>query len=371
MSKVGIMSMQRIKNYGSFLQAYALKKIIEELGHQVEFVDYHVDTTINCNNNSKKTAIKIKKLVDVLKGKVSLKYKFEFLRHKKSFSKKYNKFLNISDVYNYNPRLDTLVIGSDEVFNCLQSNPNVGYSLELFGKDNRAHRVITYAASFGNTTINRLKKFKKDKEIAFYLNNIDSISVRDNNSGHIVKKLINKKVYYNLDPVIIYDYSKDNKFNIQTNINEKYIIIYAYNGRITEEEAISIKKYADKNNCKIYSIGGIQPFADKFIDCSPFEILSYFNGAYAIITDTFHGTIFSIIEKKKFATIIRKSNNSKYGNEEKLTSLLKRFNLMDRVILNIDDIDSVANKKIDYSYVDKIILEERKNAYDYLSKNIY
>ena len=42
MSKVGILSMQRIKNYGSFLQAYGLKNVIEELGHEVEFVDYHV-----------------------------------------------------------------------------------------------------------------------------------------------------------------------------------------------------------------------------------------------------------------------------------------------------------------------------------------
>ena len=57
MNKVGILSMQRIKNYGSFLQAYGLKKIIEELGYEVEFVDYHVGEPLIGTNNSKKKFI--------------------------------------------------------------------------------------------------------------------------------------------------------------------------------------------------------------------------------------------------------------------------------------------------------------------------
>ena len=69
--------------------------------------------------------------------------------------------LGITDEMNYNPTLDCLVIGSDEVFNCIQKNSNVGYSTELFGKDNRADRLITYAASFGNTTLEKAGKVSK------------------------------------------------------------------------------------------------------------------------------------------------------------------------------------------------------------------
>ena len=54
MKKVGIMSMQRIANYGSFLQAYALKQLIEELGHKVEFVDYHVGAPVIAENADNK-----------------------------------------------------------------------------------------------------------------------------------------------------------------------------------------------------------------------------------------------------------------------------------------------------------------------------
>ena len=53
MKKIGIMSMQRIKNYGSFLQAYGLKKIIEKLGYEVEFVDYHIGEPIIKEENTK------------------------------------------------------------------------------------------------------------------------------------------------------------------------------------------------------------------------------------------------------------------------------------------------------------------------------
>ena len=68
--------------------------------------------------------------------------------------------LGITDEMNYNPTVDCLVIGSDEVFNCIQKNSNVGYSPELFGKNNHAKKLITYAASFGNTTLEKLENIK-------------------------------------------------------------------------------------------------------------------------------------------------------------------------------------------------------------------
>ncbi|MFP3823711.1 polysaccharide pyruvyl transferase family protein, partial [Streptococcus sp. TATVAM-FAB21] len=158
MKKVGIMSMQRIANYGSFLQAYALKQLIEEQGHEVQFVDYHVDATVISSEDENKIKVirKINKGLETFKQKVPLTHKISFIKHKQNFSKKYMPMLGISDKMNYNPELDCMVIGSDEVFNCIQKNTNVGYSLELFGKDNNAKKLITYAASFGNTTLEKL-----------------------------------------------------------------------------------------------------------------------------------------------------------------------------------------------------------------------
>ena len=120
----------------------------------------------------------------------------------------------------------------------------------------------------------------------------------------------------------------------------------------------------------MYSIGGAQKCADKFIDCSPFEVLGYFKNAEFIITDTFHGTIFSIIMHRNFSTIVRKSVGNEYGNEEKLTDLLKRLNLEGQIVKNIEDVEKMYNQTIDYQTTDKIILEERTKSCEYLKENI-
>lgn len=71
----------------------------------------------------------------------------------------------------------------------------------------------------------------------------------------------------------------------QIKATEKYLILYAYAGRISNDEADWIAEYAKKKNLKVYAIGGIQKCADRFVDCSPFEVLAYFRNAEEVITD--------------------------------------------------------------------------------------
>lgn len=368
MSKVGILSMQRIKNYGSFLQSYGLKMMLEKIGHEVEFVDYHVEAPIIKEDDEivLKKYDRLQKTLKVLRGEEPFIQKIQYIIHKKNFGKKYYKLLNLTEEYNYTPELDTLVIGSDEVFNCIQSNKNVGYSMELFGKNNNADKLITYAASFGNTTLNKIEKFSKEKELGGLLSRFDSISVRDSNSGEVVEKISDKKVEYHLDPVLAYDYMNECKLIPKIKTNEKYILVYAYSGRISREESKVIKNYAKKRKLKVYSIGGAQKCADRFIDCSPFEVLSYFENAELIITDTFHGSIFSVITHNNFVTLIRKSVGNAYGNEEKLTDLLKRLNLESRMIYNINELSNKLEQRIDYKKTDEILSQERIKTYEYL-----
>lgn len=371
MSKIGILSMQRIKNYGSFLQAYGLKKLIEEYGHEVEFVDYHVEKPIIVDNSKNKNILT--KGIEAICEDASFIQKIQYIKHKRNFGKKYYHLLNINDNFNYNPKLDTMVIGSDEVFNCIQSNSNVGYSLELFGKNNNARKLVSYAASFGNTTLDKLRKYNKEKEIASLLKDFDKISVRDMNSKKIVNELTYNDVCINLDPVLIFEFMNHKELIPNINVKEKYMIVYAYSGRISKQESKFIKAFALKNKLKVYAIGGAQRCADKFIDCSPFEVLAYFKNAEFVITDTFHGSIFSIINNKKFATIIRKSHGESYGNEEKLKFLLEKLDLNTRIIYSLNDIESIENKfnsLIDYSKTNAIIDNERKKARRFLKENL-
>lgn len=372
MAQVGIMSMQRIANYGSFLQAYALKSMLEEQGHDVQFVDYRVGfPVIQDSSESTNTLTRmVKKGVETFGSRAPLLQKLAFIKHKREYASKYMPLLGISEQRNYTPELDCLVIGSDEVFNCIQKNTKVGYSPELFGAQNRAKRVITYAASFGNTTLQKLQRYDKADEIGMYLSEIDAISVRDTNSGKIVEALTDKMPKYHLDPVLVYDYFGKCQFIPEIEVNEKYLILYAYSGRITDSEAKWISAYAKRRGLKVYAIGGVQQCADKFIDCSPFEVLAYFKRAEEVITDTFHGTIFSIIAHRPFVTLIRKSIGTAYGNEEKLSDLLIRLGLAKRSIYDIACAEAVLRHKIVYSDTDSIIKVQRQRTNQYLRFNM-
>lgn len=364
--------MQRIVNYGSFLQAYGLKMLLEKMGHEVEFVDYHIEKPLAIGNHYKKHGlfIKVQKMLEAFRYDAPFNHRIQFVLYKKQFASKYLHILGITPQMNYLPALDVLVIGSDEVFNCIQANPNVGYSPELFGKNQRAKKLLSYAASFGNTTVEKLKKFGKDTEIGSFLKKFDAVSVRDKNSGYIVSELTDRQPEYHLDPVLIYDYIGECRRIPQIQTNERYLILYAYSGRISREKGVWISSYAKKKGLKIYAIGGVHRCADYFIDCSPFDVLAFFQHAEAVITDTFHGTIFSMITKRRFATMIQKSVDNSYGNEEKICDLLDRTGLKNRVVKKMNDMEKILERTIDYTAVEKIINDERKKAVNYLKKQI-
>lgn len=374
--KVGIISMQRVCNNGSFLQAYGLKKLIESLGHEVDFVDYKVGKPVIQSFAEKKTYYILKLRNLIIKLFLTCKwlrwvlpdgYK-QIIREREGYKKILKQYLNITDKTNYHSMVDVIVIGSDEVFNCTQINPEVGFSPELFGANQKADKVITYAASFGNTTLQKLKDLGLTENIKQYLKELSSISVRDRNSESVVYNLLGSKPEVNLDPVLMYDFMptiEDKK------LRKDYIVVYAYRSRITAEEAAEIKAFAKQQGKKLISVSGQLDFCDEHIVVNPFECLNVYRHADYVITDTFHGTIFSIINRKKFVTLIRKSKGSSYGNQEKLQDLLNRLGLQERSYsYDSDKLSERILSDIDYESVFKIINTERTHTMDYLKNQL-
>ncbi len=358
MKKIGIMTMQRVINYGSFLQAYGLKKTIEELDKEIEvdFVDFANGEAL-IEKKKKNYFEKIKNNINIIKF-------YNKKKTEKNFRNAYNdfcyKYLKCSPEKNINAKIDELVVGSDEVFNCLQGAP-IGYSKDLFGIGYKDIPKISYAGCFGFTTLEGLKKYKIDREIGNMLNEFKSISVRDENSFNIIKELTKHDPILHLDPVLISNYDKEIDINIEDN---NYIILYAYTGRITRDEEKCIKKFAKKYNKKIISIGFYQKIADKTLIVNPFEVLSYFKNADYVITDTFHGSVFSIKTNAKFCTIIRESNRNKLG------FLLKKLGQESRMVNSLDEIEKLYNIEMNYECTNKILKDEREKTINYLKENI-
>lgn len=351
--------MQRVHNYGSFLQGYFLKKTIESLGHECEFIDIENGRILECNKlyenvNRKYYLKKIDK--HILKRIEHVIFK---KRRSKLFEKKLFNDLGLNK--KTIEKFDVVVIGSDEVFNCTQ-NARWGFSTQLLGKGINSKKIITYAASCGFTTFERLKELNLCNEVTECLKNISEFSVRDKNTEEFVKKLAQKEVSMNLDPVLIGNLDKE----ISSEYNYgNYIVIYGYDNRINDEKEIkAIKEFAKKNGLKTIGVGFYQRWCDKNILVEPFELLEYFKNAKYIITDTFHGTIFSIKLNKAFATIIRDSNR------EKLFYLLKKFNLQSREVTDMDKLDEIFKLDIDFSEVNKLIELETEKSIKYLKDNL-
>lgn len=361
--KVGIMSMQRVRNYGSFLQAYGLKKTIESLGHDVEFVDYR--TTVYDGQVFKRgLPITPKTLIRYIKHRSTAKNRRMYSRAAQ-FDLYYDSFLpelGVNDEMKYQTEVDTLVIGSDEVFNCFQHLENKVDSFDLFGVDNHAQRCITYAASFGSTTFEKIRQSNDKTSISEALKDFDSISVRDDNTNCIISKLTERDdIIKNVDPVLVYDFEPEFKLYES---KDPYIVVYSYRGRLSDQEGKIIKEFAEKQNMKLLCVGGIQGFCDDYLLLSPFEVLGLFKNAKYVVTDTFHGTVMSIKYGKKFATIIRDNNR------QKISDLLKTFELTERQVSDYNQLQHVIHKDYDKDLVNKKLKAEKQKAIDYLSENI-
>lgn len=174
---------------------------------------------------------------------------------------------------------------------------------------------------------------------------------------------IGKEPIENIDPVFIYDFDK---FIAQDEFKEKdYMIIYSYDYRLcNEKEVKEIKGFANRHELKTIGLGLYQPWCDENINVTPFELLNYFKHAKYVVTDTFHGAVFSIKYNKQFVGLARSNNCYKFND------LLTRFNVDSQNIKDIKQLERVINNKIDYEKVNQFIEIETKKSREYLKKEL-
>ena len=350
--KIGIISMQKIHNYGSFLQAFSLKIQLEKRGHEVYFIDIIPGKKIA----EEETQVKGNSIFSKLD-------KYFFKRIENYFLSKKMAKIHIGDYTKYletdkkgENQYDLIIIGSDEVFNATAPTP-WGFSSQLFGKVDNAAHVVTYAASCGSTTYESAEKYGIVNELYEAMSNLEHISVRDENTARFVKKILNKEPTINLDPVFI---SNFDQYIPEIKRKKPYLLVYAYGNRICDESEINaIKSYAKNHGLEIISVGMQQRWCKNNLTANAFELLGYIKGAECIVTDTFHGTVFSTKYNKRFISIIRESNRNKLGG------LLNQLGLADRSVSDMNYLETVMNTDIDYEEINNIIELEQQRAYDY------
>lgn len=361
--KICILSMQRILNFGSVLQAYALKSILEKLGHTVAFIDIEKrpeDDALFPNQEKPEIVdckVKTRKIDKYLINKVQNKIRL------KTQGGLYQSFcddtLHLSSE-NSEIEYDYCVIGSDEVFNCATPS-EWGFTSQLFGNVRQVKQVITYAASCGATRTEMLPK-KVKSVIQKQLNTVKAISVRDANTEKFVSGITGKSVARNYDPVVVFNFDDEiSRATLPRNLPKRYCIIYSYYNRIGDNAEIqAILKFCREKKLEPIAVGGAQFWIPRYIPMEPFQVLKVFQNAEFVITDTFHGTIFSTKYAKRFATMVRKSNANK------LNDLICSLHIEAHQVDTMEDLEQAYGKIHDKSVIRQIEKDGMQNTTSYL-----
>lgn len=358
--KIAILSMQKVLNFGSVLQAYSLKEIIKDItGTEPAFIDIDYTKCVRRltekpNDNTYKRYTE-SGIIKGIKRKVFRKKRYA---NEKKIAGFIENELNAS-ADNNDYKYDYVVVGSDEVFN--NTNNADGLSLQLYGDIPQAKKAFTYAAAAGSASYEDIPA-NDIESVRAALSNYMAISVRDDSTKEYISKLYNGTIEHHLDPVLVGPL----KDRVHKEVKLKdYMIVYSYNERMRNPEEIkSIKEFAKRKQLKTVAIGGVQFWCDMYLSLDPFEVLDYFYHADYVVTDTFHGTIFSIINQANFASFIRKSNVSK------MTGLLSDLGLEERAISSGNELERILSKKPDYSKTNQILESEKVRTRDYLRNKL-
>lgn len=360
--RVGILSKHRVVNYGSFLQAYGLKRMVEKMGHRVSFIDLIPEEGKQVNYLYDEPMWK-RLARRVVYGRNLKNYNVFYEARQEMFIDHLFRRLGLPREPQYDSNYDCVIIGSDEMFNCTEDGTFWGESMQMFGQGIEAKRIFSYAASFGYTTMERLRERDLEQKVGALLKDrFSAISVRDKNSADIVEALTQERPQINLDPVLIYDYSAKMPKRVKY---KDYIAVYGYDHRMQEREVIDqICAFAKEKGKKLIGVGLWQDWCDENVLADPFEVMALIRDADYVFCETFHGAIFSIKFNKNFTCFVRQSNYNKLYN------LLEQFGLESRLVMSGNAAAELYANVPDYTLANLKIAEERQRTKAYLESNL-
>ena len=259
----------------------------------------------------------------------------------------------------HNNRYKAFLCGSDQVWNGTTLYPDPLYYLEFAPKNKR----VAFSPSFGCSEIPKYNR----KIIAKKISNFNAISTREEEGCKIVNELTGKQAISLVDPTLMIDkHEWCNLFTLNVRlVSTSYILVY-----FLDEPTNKAKDYISqlKEQLSIDIIGipydFIKNISDKTMDAGPEEFLNLVYNAKYVITDSFHGTAFSLNFGTPFATFDR--NYGKNSNQSsRITSLLNKVNMMD-----LFDPEIVKDNLYNNDSVQRFLVEERKKALNYLQNSI-
>lgn len=331
--RIGIITVYDAVNYGSFLQAFALKETVKRIsGVEPEMIKDSTPLYEKWRFTSLHT------------------YRSEKRAFKASLRKKYRDCWKTFTRGRLNRHYDLAIVGSDEMWELhnVTMRPRKSY----FGIGVNATRLATYAVSSNGTAS---KDVQEKPWIQEGLTLFDAVGIRDYRTLRTYSKFLQSSPVINLDPTLLIDldsYAVDPK-------RHGYILVYSYSLRSGMVE--SLKELAESTGMPLVVAGQQFGWADECIPASPFEFLGLLKNAELVVTDTFHGVTLSLGLRKNFVCDAYK---------EKVAGALEFFGLEGRDCGSGGSLDEYMISPVDYKNLDCFVSSQRAASVNYLEKQI-
>lgn len=335
--KIAVLTHPLGANYGGILQAWALSTYIESLGHQVVVLNRENDLPLlkRIVKNFLKT-IGYKRYSNPKYAKL-----VRFVKQNINYSKVLSTDHQMSS-YIKSHGIDIVIVGSDQVWRAdFARKYGYNYFLDFVPE---GVRKVSYAASFGLSNWNY--DLEETKKIVELISKFVSVSVREDEGVALCHTYLGTEAHHVLDPTLLLSAEDYEKVTSKRIVPENYVFVYWLGGEDEKEEALA-KALVEKKRIVDISLRGNETLL------SVENWLSYIKYADIVVTDSFHGCVFSLLFHK---TICLSQNNS--GGNGRLKSLFK--------MLNIDKNGEI----FDYEMIDCVLQRERSKSYEFIKRVI-
>lgn len=340
MKKVGIMTLYyKTYNYGAQLQAYALQKAVQKLGYECEQICYkwyNADIEYFYTNQS---------------GNIDRFRDFAFsIPHSK-------RVYSPETIHEATSEYDIFICGSDQIWGVTASMPPyvVPHMSLSFVPDDKIK--FSYGASMGGAALTT----NQIPPIEYWASRLDALSVREQGAVPFIAGLTGKDVTSVLDPTLLLKTSEWSDIVIPPENKGEYIFTYNIGGNT--ELYKSAKELSQKLGCPIKTVS-----YNRNDTAGPKEFLGLINNAKYVLTNSFHGTVFSIVFGKQFYVFPVDNIQSEFSKNMRITDLLSKLGQINRFILKADDID--FSTAIGYEQVNEQLRKDREMSIAFLFKSL-
>lgn len=354
--RIGVITFHNYDNYGAILQSYALQKKLRELGTYPEIIDYICQYI---SNPFRLVNLKEKGLFNYIYGAIGHICYIPRRRKCNQFRKhmKYSEPVTKGNMRAVSGKYDIYIAGSDQVWDYKLTNFDQTYFLDF---PEKGKKKCSYAASIGEHI--PPEQFRND--YSRLLNDFDEILVREDYGADIVNELTGKKPEVVCDPTLLLTADEWNKLLKEPKIRGKYILVYQLG--INPEIVNFAKRLKKETGYRIvyipFPLVGLLKCRCE-ITVGPAEWMGLFKNAEYVISDSFHGVVFSLLFNRKF---FAKADG--HHKNRRVEQLLKLVNLSDRTMNDVSD--EQLTEEIDFTYANEQIANFRNFSLHKLSEMV-